>query len=592
MAQSLYHFEIFRDGQLIEEVQKDATGPIKIGSHARVDLNLDDESVSRVHALLEMNEEGVPTLIDLGSGRGTFVNGQRVNKQPLRNGDVIRVGNTEIRFRLYEPRAGGAAPGAAPIDALPSMVNYSRRYLSRPAKTDGTVEMAVLWRDNVLMDELYNPAEDITIGPGSGTTVRLDDTLVKSDHLLVAAGEGKPILRLLDSMEGELFVGSERYTIADAIANGIVKKTGNAWEIPFTLDVRSKLDFAGVSIFLHRSIELPPLVGKRFDIGAYAILLIAFLISFILQFGLIFLGYLMPPDYSMNASEGFSADSRFVQLLVAEDIEEPDDSLPEWLQDDEDDADNEGAIVAGEAGRAGDEREEDRNMKGTIGSTDGASGNPELARGAAREEALQTGALAALNSYAGGSPFGQGAGSYTDVVALGGADGVAIGASYGTGGLGAYGGGLSTGSAVGGGGGFGIGPMAVRGRSTGTGTGAKHATLSDRGERKVAVKPGVAAVEGQLDREIIRRVVREHRREISACYQQQLQKDASLQGQITISFVIDMSGKVAGSKVSKTTMNNKAVEDCIALRVQRWRFPQPKGGGIVRVNYPFTFVSE
>src|SRR5699024_3108245 len=136
-----------------------------------------------------------------------------------------------------------------------------------------------------------------------------------------------------------------------------------------------------------------------------------------------------------------------------------------------------GAIVAGEAGRAGDERAEDTGQKGTIGSTEGSGDSSELARGEAREEALQTGALAALDSYAGGSAFGQGAGSYTDVVAIGGAEGTEIGASYGTGGLGSHGGGLATGSAVGGGGGFGIGPMAVKGRSTGTSTGARKATL-------------------------------------------------------------------------------------------------------------------
>src|SRR5699024_4361325 len=124
----------------------------------------------------------------------------------------------------------------------------------------------------------------------------------------------------------------------------------------------------------------------------------------------------------MGTRDDFNIDSRFVQMLITDDVP-PEEDIPEWLEEDDDVEDNEGAIAAGEAGRAGDERAEDTSMKGTIGSTEGSGDRPELSRGEAREEALQTGALAALNSYAGGSIFGQDAGSYTDVVAIGGADG-------------------------------------------------------------------------------------------------------------------------------------------------------------------------
>lgn len=592
MAQKLYNFEIIVEGEAVREVQLAASEPVKIGSHDRVDLHIPDDAVSRVHALIELGEDGRPSIIDLGSGRGTFVNGERVNKQALRNGDIIRLGATDIKFKFFQPRVGGAAPGAPPVDAVPAVITYSRRYLSRPARTDGTVEMAVLWRDNVILDELYNPAVDITIGPGPETTVGIDDPVLKADHVLVQAGEGEPTLRLLEGMEGEVFIEAERYTVAEAISSGVAKKKGGVYEIPLTVEVRARIDFGKVSVFLHRSIKPAGIIGTGlWRPSAYLALLIAFLFSFLLHFGLVGLGYLMPPDYSMGTRDDFNIDSRFVQMLITEDVP-PEEEIPDWLEDDDDVEDNEGAIVAGEAGRAGDERAEDTGKKGTIGSTEGSGDSPELSRGEAREEALQTGALAALNSYAGGSVFGQDAGSYTDVVAIGGADGTDIGASYGMGGLGAHGGGLSTGSAVGGGGGFGIGPMAVRGRATGTGSGVRRANLSEREEKRVAVRPGTAEIQGQLDRAIIERVIRQHRREIRACYTQQLQRHPDLEGKITISFVVDMTGNVASSRIGSTTMNNSEVENCITLRVRRWRFPEPKGGGVVRVNYPFTFVSE
>lgn len=594
MSQKLFSFEIFVDGQKVNELQLEPTGPIKIGSHDRVDLHVPDPNVSRVHALVELGADGQPSVIDLGSGRGTFVNGQRVNKQTLRNGDVIQVGDTQIHFKYFAPKAAGRGAVEQVVEVVPASITYSRRFLSRPARTDGTVELAVLWRDMVLMDELYNPPKEITIGPEDKSTVMVEDPSVPSTFVLVAAAEGQePRLRVRDSMEGELFIGSDRYTVREAIAAGALRPDGDGFALPLTIDVRARLDFGHVSVFLHRSIA-PTMVFPfplRFDktmmVGA-----IALLISFILHFGTVLLGYMMPPDYSMGTNDDFNLNARFVQLLVAEEVP-PEEAIPEWLQED-DSAEaqaDEGAIVAGEAGRAGDERAEDTGMRGTIGSTSGSGDVSELARGAARDEALQTGALAALNSFAGGSAFGTGAGSYTDVVAIGGADGMAIGSSYGTGGLGSYGGGLSTGSAVGGGGGFGIGPMALRGRASGESVGRGLRDVSDRGERQVAVTPGRPEVEGQLDREIIERVIRQHRREIRSCYEQELQRNPALEGRIVVSFVIDPTGQVARANVGTTTMNNKTVEECISLRVRRWRFPEPKGGGLVRVNYPFTFVA-
>src|SRR5690554_24613 len=593
MSQKLFNFEIFVDGQKVNELQLEPSGPIKIGSHDRVDLHIPDPNVSRVHALVELGSDDQPSVIDLGSGRGTFVNGQRVNKQVLRNGDVIQVGDTQIHFKYFTPRSATRGGEVEVVEMVPASVTYSRRFLSRPARTDGTVEVAVLWRDMVLQDQLYNPPEEITIGPEDGATILVEDDTVKEQFVLVAAEEGQePRLRVRDSMSGEIFVGSDRHTVREAIAAGVLRPDGNGFTIPMTVEVRARLDFGAVSVFLHRSIAPAMAFPFVFEFNKMAVFMLALLFSFVLHFGTVAIGYWMPPDYSMGTQDDFNLNARFVQMMITEEVP-PEEEVPEWLQADESDDDvaDEGAIVAGEAGRAGDERAEDTGMKGTIGSTQGSGDVSELARGEAREEALQTGALAALNSYAGGSVFGTGAGSYTDVVAIGGADGMAIGSSYGTGGLGSYGGGLSTGSAVGGGGGFGIGPMALRGRSSGESVGRGLRGVSDRGERQVAVTPGRPEVEGQLDRAIIERVIRQHRREIRSCYEQELQRNPGLEGRVVVSFVIDPTGQVARANVGTSTMGNKTVEDCITLRVRRWRFPEPKGGGLVRVNYPFTFVS-
>ncbi len=70
---------------------------ITIGREPGRDLQIDfDPTVSRRHARLE--RQGTQwVLIDEGSRNGSFVNGQPVQQQAIRVGDVLRFGNTEVR---------------------------------------------------------------------------------------------------------------------------------------------------------------------------------------------------------------------------------------------------------------------------------------------------------------------------------------------------------------------------------------------------------------------------------------------------------------------------------------------------------------
>jgi len=66
-----------------------------IGRSLDADIWLDDESVSRHHAKLELNN-GQVVVSDLGSRNGTFCNGERIEKRELVEGDRIQVGNETI----------------------------------------------------------------------------------------------------------------------------------------------------------------------------------------------------------------------------------------------------------------------------------------------------------------------------------------------------------------------------------------------------------------------------------------------------------------------------------------------------------------
>ena len=96
-------FRIFKGDALVRE--ETLTQPvIKVGKLSSSHLRLDDDTVSRMHAVIEVTSASDVSIIDLGSTKGTHVNGQKVNKAKLQSGDQIVVGDTRIEITI----SGGA----------------------------------------------------------------------------------------------------------------------------------------------------------------------------------------------------------------------------------------------------------------------------------------------------------------------------------------------------------------------------------------------------------------------------------------------------------------------------------------------------
>jgi hypothetical protein len=68
-----------------------------IGRAPESDLFLDDITVSREHAVIEREPDGI-YIRDLGSLNGTYVNRQRVTHSRLRDGDEVQVGKFKLTF--------------------------------------------------------------------------------------------------------------------------------------------------------------------------------------------------------------------------------------------------------------------------------------------------------------------------------------------------------------------------------------------------------------------------------------------------------------------------------------------------------------
>ncbi|MGY1660161.1 FhaA domain-containing protein [Geodermatophilus sp. SYSU D00705] len=74
------------------------TGRNVIGRGTDADIRLPDTGVSRRH--VDVVLDGATAIAeDLGSTNGTLVNGRRITRQPLSDGDVIRIGHSVLVYR-------------------------------------------------------------------------------------------------------------------------------------------------------------------------------------------------------------------------------------------------------------------------------------------------------------------------------------------------------------------------------------------------------------------------------------------------------------------------------------------------------------
>ena len=92
---------------------------IKIGRLASAHLRLDDPKVSRIHAVIDI-ANGEVSIIDMGSAEGTRVNGEKVSRTRLNDGDEIGLGDSRLVLVLDEAQLatmGGAAAGVAAAGA-------------------------------------------------------------------------------------------------------------------------------------------------------------------------------------------------------------------------------------------------------------------------------------------------------------------------------------------------------------------------------------------------------------------------------------------------------------------------------------------
>lgn len=142
----------------------------------------------------------------------------------------------------------------------------------------------------------------------------------------------------------------------------------------------------------------------------------------------------------------------------------------------------------------------------------------------------------------------------------------------------------------------GLGGLGTKGRGPGaSGYGTGGGSFGSKGEGGIGPIGGDPVILGSMDKSLIDAVIKRAMSQFRYVYQRELETYPDLSGKVTIRFVIASDGSVSKAEVKteKTHWNHVEVGAEVGKRIcdrfLNLQFPEPQGGAIVVVSYPFIF---
>jgi TonB family protein len=448
---------------------------------------------------------------------------------------------------------------------------------ARPTPDAKVLQVSMLWGDQMLEVQHFKDGVPVTIGEGKKNTFHVYTQGVGARHVL-AVSKGDKLEVRAPAGSGVFVTNDGDVRTKDALrAAGQLNTAASEAEQLFSLGLHDRAEVSlGTVAFVMRYVKPSPAIlatslGDR-DFGFFKVASICILAAAAFVTAMV----LTPKTDTKSADDVFESQQRVAKFLIAP--EKKVEAKKLQLSGVE-----EGAKAKDEEGKFG---KQEAKQEEAAPSKPGTPVVDKTKKEKDRQVVGKVGLLGALKGMKGGAsdvfgPGGIGTGINNSLGGLKG--GAAMGDAHGVGGLG------SRGTGNGGGGtALGIGGLGTQGNGRGTG-GSGGIDLGGRGKSVTKVIPGKTTVIGGLDKDVIAKVIRRHQNEIKYCYESELNKNPALAGKVAVAFTIDPAGSVADASVSETTLGSSAAEQCMISRIRRWKFPEPKGGGVVNVTYPWLF---
>ncbi|MBK7858787.1 MAG: TonB family protein [Archangiaceae bacterium] len=576
-----------------------------LGSGSGATVKISDPKVSNLHAMLKVEKSGTVSVMDLGSEHGTSVKDQRIKDAvTLSSGDELNLGGSRVKVLFGDEPApvavsangvhsnGAHANGVAVSTKAPPappkglagtgknaamLFNEPLPPEATPAEDSKVLQVALLWGDTLINVQHFADGVPVTIGDNAGSKFNVFSSGVGSSFTLAQAKGSTALVNvpgsagLVVTTRGDSHKSKEQLKSEGKLraAEGAMR----ADSIELGLHDRAQVSLDTVAFIIRyvrptAAISVNTLGEADFTFFKIASICLMAFVALVLAM------VLTPIGLGADGDDIFQNPAKYVKMIVRPEKQKEIKKLDlSGIKEGKKPKDDEGKFG-----------KKDEKKDKADPSKKGAPVVDANKREEDRKKVMKAGLLGALGDGAASNVFGPGGLGTGINNALGGLTGGAgVGDAHGVGGMG------SRGTGPGGGGtGLGLGGLGTKGSGRGLG-GNGSIDLGGRGKDSTRVVPGKTTVVGGLSKDVIMKVIKRHQNEIKFCYEQELQKAPDLSGKVAVLFTIDPAGAVAEANVSETSLNNGNAENCMLSRIRRWKFPEPQGGGVVSVTFPWIF---
>lgn len=237
---------------------------ITVGRGQTNDIVIMDARMSRAHARFEFGDNGEVTVVDAGSTNGVRVNGNKVERAVVQPGDVIQMGESQIRYEK--------ASKDEELTIINSEFDLDRTiadFVLPTVLNDTSDDRIVIFTpDNTWEVVLDSKVDSLTIGRSASNDVVIEHPSVSRSHARIVRDHRTFKMKDLNSSNGLYVDGEKRDEVI--LDSGVTVKLGYATIIFKKGFTEQHLTIAGTSFKLpnrHPVVFVPGIMGSELWLG-------------------------------------------------------------------------------------------------------------------------------------------------------------------------------------------------------------------------------------------------------------------------------------------------------------------------------------
>ncbi len=493
------------------------------------------------------------------------------------------------------PQPQGQQPGRG----KPGAMTMAMQAVAVKPTGPKVLRIGLIQDGKIVEERIIRRRETVTVGSSERNHFVVSSEGLNAKFELFQIVGDDYVLNFTDAMRGKVGLPGGVQQLEQLRSNGGARKADSKWQVKLSDTSRGKIIVGNTTLLFQ--FVVPPPVTPRPQLPAAARggfvksidwLFTAFVVfSYMTFFG--FVIYLENADWEIQT--GIAAVPESVARLIFEEPPEPPPEVEPEVTDEVPTEEGEEEVVEEEQPSTAPTTTAESESTSSVGGGEQQSGesraeaNARIAESvAANAEALILGALGSGGSSALNDVLAGGAvtGSAADVLAAAGGVGVA---TAGTGSTLRTRSGGGDGSGAGGGLGM-LATTSMAGMAASEGSAVMERRI--RGRTRLDSGGGDIGGSGDFDAGTVVRTIRTRIRAIQRCYENELRRNPSLEGKVTVQFTIVERGTVTGARATENTTGSPAVASCVVSTVRRFRFNPGPEGGSVSYSYPFVFAPQ